>query len=124
MRAPRPFRHPATLPVLAALTILLPQLALPQNQSQSQPPVQAQAPAPAAGRQCGQREDILNQLRNRYGESRQALGLAGNDAVVEVFANTRTGTWTVTGTFANGLTCLLASGEAYEPVAEPPGQGI
>ncbi|ARC90451.1 hypothetical protein B5V46_04470 [Rhodovulum sp. MB263] len=99
-------------------------MALPQNQSQSQPPVQAQAPAPAAGRQCGQREDILNQLRNRYGESRQALGLAGNDAVVEVFANTRTGTWTVTGTFANGLTCLLASGEAYEPVAEPPGQGI
>ncbi|BAQ67891.1 hypothetical protein NHU_00723 [Rhodovulum sulfidophilum] len=118
MRAPRPFRHPAILPVLAALMILLPQLALPQNQGQNQRQNQA------IGRQCGPRDGILDQLRNRYGESRQAMGLAGNNAVVEIFANTRTGTWTVTGTFANGLTCLIASGEAYDPVSEPPGQAL
>lgn len=124
MRAPRPFRHPAILPVLAALMILLPQLALPQNQGQNQRQNQGQNQNQAIGRQCGPRDGILGQLRNRYGESRQAMGLAGNNAVVEIFANTRTGTWTVTGTFADGLTCLIASGEAYDPVAEPAGQAL
>lgn len=68
--------------------------------------------------QCGPREAVLTQLERRYGEARQALGLSANNAVVELYANTETGTWTIVGTFASGATCLIASGEAYQALAE------
>ncbi|RBO52132.1 hypothetical protein DSD19_16695 [Rhodovulum sp. BSW8] len=121
MRAPLPLCRPLSgrpALALAAALVVWPVLALPvpagaQTQVQSQ-----------AQRQCGPREGILSQLRDRYGESRQAIGLAANNAVVEVFANTQTGTWTVTGTFANGLTCLIASGGSFETLDEPSGQGL
>jgi len=57
-------------------------------------------------------------LADRFGESRQSIGLAANNAVVEVFANLDTGTWTVTVTIAGGATCLLASGEAFQVLGE------
>jgi hypothetical protein len=34
--------------------------------------------------------------------------------MVEVFASTTTGSWTITVTNASGLTCLVASGQAFE----------
>ena len=37
-----------------------------------------------------------------------------NNAVVEVFASSDTGTWTITVTNASGVTCLVASGQAFE----------
>lgn len=79
----------------------------------------------SAERQCGPRDDVIELLADRYGEARQAMGLAANNAVVELFANPDTGTWTITGTLASGVTCLIASGEAYQPVAESlaPGEG-
>ncbi|SIO41061.1 hypothetical protein SAMN05444722_1965 [Rhodovulum sp. ES.010] len=84
----------------------------------------ALAPAQTA-RQCGPRGAVLDILAERYGESRQAAGLAANNAVVELFANLQTGTWTITGTTPAGVTCLIASGEAYEALAESliPGEG-
>ena len=89
------------------------------------PALAAAQSAPQAARQCAAHEAVVAQLAERYGESRQAMGLAPNNAVVELFANTETGTWTITGTLASGITCLIASGEAYEPVAESliPGEG-
>jgi hypothetical protein len=37
---------------------------------------------------------------------------------VEVFASAETGTWTITVTNATGTTCLVASGQAFERLAE------
>ena len=76
---------------------------------------------PAAGfaqQNCAPREQVVQQLAEKYGETRQSIGLAANDAVMEVFANLEGGSWTITVTMTNGITCLVASGQAFENVVE------
>lgn len=63
---------------------------------------------------CGPREDVLKQLAEKYGEMRQAMGLAANNALVEIFASETTGTWTITMTTPRGATCLIATGQSFE----------
>ena len=65
-------------------------------------------------RHCADRAQVVNRLADGYGETRQSMGLGRNNTVVEVFASDETGSWTITVTLPNGLTCLLASGQAYE----------
>ncbi len=67
---------------------------------------------------CADREIIVSQLAEKYGETRQSIGLGDNNSVIEVFASDETGTWTITITLTSGLTCLIASGEAFEHLAE------
>jgi hypothetical protein len=67
---------------------------------------------------CAMRQNVLDRLATAYGETRQSIGLGENNQVVEVFASTETGTWTITVTNPNGLTCLVASGQAFEDVAK------
>ncbi len=73
---------------------------------------------PAIAQNCAPRDAVLTQLANRFGESRQSIGLGANNAVVEVFASAETGSWTITVTLTNGMTCMVASGQSYEAVAE------
>ncbi len=65
-------------------------------------------------RNCADRERVVSRLAEAYGESRQSIGLAPNNSVVEVFASLETGTWTITVTTPQGMTCLVASGQAFE----------
>ena len=67
---------------------------------------------------CGQRSKVVERLQTRYGETRQSMGLAQNNGVVEVFASTTSGTWTILITLPNGMTCLVAAGSAFEIVNE------
>ena len=67
---------------------------------------------------CAPREMVLERLADKYGETRQSVGLGANNAVIEVFASTETGSWTITVTSPNGITCLVASGQSYEELAE------
>ena len=67
---------------------------------------------------CADHAAVVARLANAYGETRQSMGLAANNAVVEVFASNKTGTWTITVTTADGTTCLVASGLAFEELAE------
>lgn len=69
-------------------------------------------------RNCAPREAVVDRLAEGYGETRQSMGLGANNAVVEVFASDETGTWTITVTTPNGLTCLVASGQSFETLAE------
>jgi len=69
-------------------------------------------------RNCAPRQAVLDRLADGYGEARQSMGLGANNQVVEVFASDATGTWTITVTMPNGLTCLVASGQAFEELAE------
>ncbi|RDC72265.1 hypothetical protein DLJ49_11555 [Rhodovulum sp. 12E13] len=76
-------------------------------------------------RTCGQRDAIVKQLAEAYGESRQSIGLRSDNAVMEVFASEETGTWTITVTMPSGMMCLVASGRAFETLEEtlgPAGQ--
>lgn len=75
---------------------------------------------------CADHQTVVESLAETYGETRQGLGIAANNAVLEIFASTESGTWTVTVTMPGGPTCLVASGVAWESVAEElpaPGEG-
>ncbi|MCT4607682.1 MAG: hypothetical protein N4A70_00590 [Pelagimonas sp.] len=67
---------------------------------------------------CAPRDTVVERLASKYGESRQSMGLGSNNAVMEVFASLESGSWTITVTMANGVTCLVASGQAFEELAE------
>ena len=63
---------------------------------------------------------MVERLNTRYGESRQSIGIGSNNSVVEVFASTETGTWTIVVTMPTGVACLVAAGQAFEALAEAP----
>ena len=67
---------------------------------------------------CAPRERVVERLADKYGETRQSMGLGANNAVVEVFASLESGSWTITVTSPAGITCLVASGQAFEELAE------
>jgi hypothetical protein len=71
-------------------------------------------------RNCAARETVLERLGTTYGETRRSMGLGANNAVVEVFASDESGSWTITITLPNGITCLVASGQAFEALADTP----
>ena len=93
-------------------------LIVQQAQADAGLPVQ-QAQARAPGPVCGPRAQVIERLTRNYGESRRAIGLAGSSAVMEVYASTDTGTWTVTVTLPDGRMCLMAAGQGYEQVNDP-----
>ena len=70
-------------------------------------------------RHCAPREAIITRLAEKFGESRQGLGLGRNNAVMEIFANLQSGSWTIIATLANGTSCIIASGEAYQARRDP-----
>lgn len=72
----------------------------------------------AQTRNCGPRDIVLSRLADKYKESRQSMGLGANNQVMEVFASDETGSWTITVTLPNGMTCLVASGQSFEALTE------
>lgn len=80
--------------------------------------------APAQSPQCGDRASVVRTLADRYGETPRMIGLTAQGHVIETFASEESGSWTVTVTFADGRTCLIASGVSFEsigPSAAPAG---
>ena len=82
------------------------------------PLVALAAPAPAQTASCSSHAEMVRRLAEGWGESRRSIGLGADNAVVEVFASAETGTWTITVTAPGGPTCLVASGESFETVAD------
>jgi len=78
----------------------------------------AAAPAAAQSRNCAPRDMVIKRLAEKYGESRQSIGMGQQGMVMETFASGETGSWTITVTTPNGMTCLVASGQSYEVLAE------
>ena len=68
---------------------------------------------------CADHAKVVERLGEPYGEGRQSMGLASDNAVVEVFASMDTGSWTITVTRPGGPTCLVAAGQAYQYLNEP-----
>lgn len=67
---------------------------------------------------CAERPKVIDVLAQKYGETRRGIGLAANNTVMELYVSPDTGTWTIAVTQPDGITCLMASGQGYEPVAE------
>ena len=74
--------------------------------------------ATAQTRNCAEHAMVVERLAAGYGESRQSIGIAADNTVVEMFASLETGTWTIVVTQPGGPTCLVASGEAFQVLAE------
>jgi hypothetical protein len=62
---------------------------------------------------CAQRAEVVKMLRDHFGESPIAHGLAHTGAVAEVFLGPK-GTWTIVATAPNGLSCMVGSGESWQ----------
>ena len=71
---------------------------------------------------CGDRTAIMDHLADTYAEKLVAMGLDARGRVLEVTAADG-GTWTMFVTTPGGLTCLIASGVAWEEIklSEPEG---
>jgi hypothetical protein len=64
---------------------------------------------------CAPREKVLKHLAEKYGEQPVAVGvMAGGAAVVEVIASQDGSTFTVIISTPNGLSCVKASGAAFQ----------
>lgn len=75
--------------------------------------------APAQSRaQCAERTLVIERLTQKYGETRQSMGLAANNSIIEMHASDDSGTWTITVTHPNGITCLVAAGTSFEVIDE------
>jgi len=67
---------------------------------------------------CGERSTFLDHLARNHGEAPVATGLVSNGSVLEVLASEK-GTWTILVTRPDGLTCVVATGEAWSPFVAP-----
>jgi hypothetical protein len=63
---------------------------------------------------CVSRERVMAVISDQLAQSRRAMGLSANGAVMELYANDETREWTLTVTLPDGQTCLLANGAAFE----------
>lgn len=78
------------------------------------------ATSASAANRCVLKDQMYEVLAVRFGEARVTRALAADgSAVIETWANTRTGTWTLIAIRPDGLACLIVSGEAFLLV--PPG---
>lgn len=71
----------------------------------------AQVPA---GLPCADRAEVVEHLGRIFGERRLGQGLADSGLVIELFAGPQ-GSFTIFATTPRGRSCLIATGEAWEP---------
>lgn len=65
---------------------------------------------------CATRANVLAYLGRRYAEAPAATGLADNGATLEVLTTPEGETWTIILTMPDGTSCLIAAGEAWQPL--------
>lgn len=66
---------------------------------------------------CAPRTVVVERLASKFNETRRSIALSRTNVMVEVFASDTSGSWTMIATKANGISCLIASGTAYETIA-------
>lgn len=75
--------------------------------------------APAHGQQaCAKRADVLKHLADKYQEKSVARGIANNGGALEVLSNPN-GSFTIIVTTPSGISCLIATGRAWEELMAP-----
>lgn len=63
--------------------------------------------------QCAPRTEVVKVLAAKYQESQRALGLINEKAMMEIYVSPK-GTWTMVVTNEQGVSCVLADGEAWD----------
>lgn len=67
---------------------------------------------------CANRDQIVGALTGYFGETARSWGMGPAGRIVEVFASEETGSWTITVTAPDGTTCLVASGNSWQDLAQ------
>lgn len=70
-------------------------------------------PAGAQMSLCGERAQIVEQLKTRYKESLRATGLIASNGAAELYLSDA-GTWTLIATLGNGKSCIIAAGHSWD----------
>lgn len=61
---------------------------------------------------CDKYDVLVGGLSSKYGESRSGVGVtASGGAIVELFTNDETGTWTLVRSGVNGVACVISAGK-------------
>ena len=61
---------------------------------------------------CGNRIEMIEKLKDRYGEVQIWAGLAGG-GIFELWVACPDGTWTILKTSPGGIACMVAAGEGW-----------
>lgn len=80
---------------------------------------------PASAQQaCGPIDAMQTVLADRWGESAQMTAIGGQgEMVLQIYANTDTGSWTAVVTDTEGHACVTGSGVGFEATPTPPIMG-
>jgi hypothetical protein len=62
---------------------------------------------------CGKRTELIRILDQTYHEASTGLGTINELAVIEVFTSQK-GTFTILASQANGISCIIATGQNWE----------
>lgn len=72
---------------------------------------------------CADRESVVTQLEDRFGERQILIGLQSRDSLLEVWGSDASGSFTVIVTRPDATSCVVASGtHLMLDLLEPPGQ--
>jgi hypothetical protein len=64
---------------------------------------------------CGQRDKIVDWLAVKYMEEPVASGISSKGALIEVLSTQDGDTWTILLTAPNGTSCVVDTGQAWQP---------
>lgn len=79
-------------------------------------------PGPADARViCGERNSIVEKLRQIHDERRRVAAVTGAGTLMEIFVSPA-GTWTILVTAPGGPSCLVSSGEGWQPMVQSDGE--
>jgi len=68
--------------------------------------------------QCNERDNVLELLGKKYGETPSAIGVTNTGGLVEVLHDPKDGSWTIIMTTPQGMSCLVAAGEGWRYLIE------
>ncbi|KMW56275.1 hypothetical protein AIOL_001227 [Candidatus Rhodobacter oscarellae] len=69
-------------------------------------------PLPAADGFCASHQAITEALVQRMGEAKTGIGVRDPDSLLELWQSRR-GTWTLVQRYADGRSCIVATGEDW-----------
>jgi len=63
---------------------------------------------------CAPRAQLIAFLSDRFKETQQIHAVDGKNRRIEIFSNTKNGSWTMIITDLNEFSCILAAGRGFE----------
>jgi hypothetical protein len=81
-------------------------------------PVPAPAASPIVEVICAPRDEMVQRLTVQYGARLTGQGIRDVEAVLEVWADPR-GDWALVQSYADGRSCILAMGVAWDAIPDP-----